>query len=610
MHDVLISGEWFTDEKKRKMLLRGSNILCKTPDETIPNISFTGNPFELDEVDDHFERLRYWGFNCLRYTVTWEAVEHLGPGLYDTDFLDYLEQVIECAGRHDLFVFIDFHQDVWSRFTGGCGAPLWTLELAGFDTSLLAATGAVSFPKNLHHDHLIWPTNAFKLGAATMFTLFFGGSIFAPKLMIDNENIQSYLQRHYANSMKQVAKRLSRLSNVIGYEVMNEPLRGYIEWKDLRNYEGFFSLGDCPTAFQSMLLGVGEVQYVEKWKKTAFGLKSAGLHKFDPKGKKAWKKDCIWKEHGVWHYNKNGDPELLIPDYFLYYKNRRVQFTDDFYRPFVRYIAEEVRSIKKDAIIFVENEMYHKPPTWGVQDPMNIVFSTHWYDAYVLALKRFNPFLGVDMLTKQFIIALPPKMRHFFFSQIERLKSLAGDRIGKIPTMITEFGIAFDMYEKKAYKTGNYSKQIQALNRSFQAIEDNLLSCTIWNYYPRHNHEKGDHWNAEDFSIFSSDQAGDRNGPYYGARAKHALIRPYAVYTPGTPKSMSFDIKKAVFAFSFTSDSNAQGELEIFIPKLHYPKGIVVKVSDGSYRYEEENQKLFYLPSNKREDHFILIRPH
>ena len=59
--------------------------------------------------------LKSWGFTFLRFLVTWEAIEHAGPGIYDLDYLEYVRNVLEIAHEHGINVFIDPHQDVWSQ---------------------------------------------------------------------------------------------------------------------------------------------------------------------------------------------------------------------------------------------------------------------------------------------------------------------------------------------------------------------------------------------------------------------------------------------------------------------------------------------------------------
>jgi hypothetical protein len=54
-------------------------------------------------------------------------------GIYDTSYLSYLRSVLSLFPQFGITAFVALHQDVWSRYSGGSGAPAWTLELAGFD---------------------------------------------------------------------------------------------------------------------------------------------------------------------------------------------------------------------------------------------------------------------------------------------------------------------------------------------------------------------------------------------------------------------------------------------------------------------------------------------
>lgn len=85
----------FVDGSGRTLLLRGVNLSgsSKAPvgqqshvldgfwDAADGKQSFVGQPVNLDDgtADEHLQRLREWGFNVIRYPVTWEALEHEGP---------------------------------------------------------------------------------------------------------------------------------------------------------------------------------------------------------------------------------------------------------------------------------------------------------------------------------------------------------------------------------------------------------------------------------------------------------------------------------------------------------------------------------------------------
>lgn len=126
-------------------------------------------------------------------------------------------------------VFVDFDfLDVWSRFSGGSGAPAWTFKLAGLDITKFKETGA-AVVHNTHDEpdkfpKMIWPTNYYKLACATMFTLFFGGKIFAPKCIVSangkSMNIQDYLQKHYFDALIQLARRINEEKDLEDYVVV------------------------------------------------------------------------------------------------------------------------------------------------------------------------------------------------------------------------------------------------------------------------------------------------------------------------------------------------------------------------------------------------------
>src|SRR4030042_3080160 len=137
----------FVDDFGRRVMLRGVNLSGSSKVPYKPDgatyiregffdhrhVSFVGRPFPLEQADEHLGRLREWGFNFLRLLVTWEAIEHAGPGIYDEVYLDYIVEVVKKAGSYGFSLFIDPHQDVGGRFSGGGGAPGWTLEAVGFD---------------------------------------------------------------------------------------------------------------------------------------------------------------------------------------------------------------------------------------------------------------------------------------------------------------------------------------------------------------------------------------------------------------------------------------------------------------------------------------------
>jgi hypothetical protein len=621
-----IRGSSFIDEHGRTLMLRGANVSGSSKVPVQPagathlpgslgdgrNVSFVGRPFPLDGADGHFARLRHWGMTFLRLVITWEAVEHSGPGLYDDAYLDYLHALCERAAAFDISLFVDPHQDVWSRWTGGDGAPAWTLAAVGLDADSLDETGA-AFTHQGRGDpfpRMTWPTNSGKLGAATMFTLFFAGSAFAPRTLVEGEPVQEWLQRRYIDAMVRVARRLSDLPNVVGYGTMNEPLPGYVGWKDLRKPGGIVSIGECPTGIQGMLLGAGIPQDVEYWQLRKFRISYVGKKLVNPQGRSAWLsgRECIWKSNGVWDKDPLGKPRLLSPLYFTAVNGRAADFTNDFYMPFAARFVKAIQAAHPGCQVYLESLPFHQPPRWTAADGGNVVFAPHWYDDIVLAQKELHPLLGLESITHRPLLGRRA-VRRGYARQLNSFRQGAVELMGGAPTLLGEFGIPFDLNRGRAFRSGRWGAQERALDRSFRAVEDARLSCTIWNYAADNTNARGDGWNGEDFSIYSADQRSDPADPDSGARGLAAFARPYPRATAGNVTSMTFDYRRSLFTLELRHDPAAAAPTEIFLPSCHYGGGCTVTVSDGTWELLPGGQTLLYRHGTTRSDHWVRVAP-
>jgi glycosyl hydrolase family 5/cellulase (glycosyl hydrolase family 5) len=621
-----VDGPWFKDPDGRTLLLRGVNLggsskVPATPDGATyrragffehRELSFVGRPFPLDEADEHFARLRSWGFTFVRFLVTWEAIEHVGPGIYDQEYLDYIYAIVKRAIDYGISMVIDPHQDVWSRFSGGDGAPGWTFEAIGMDITKFAATGA-AIVHATHGDpfpRMIWPTNANKLAAATMYTLFFGGNCFAPATQVDGEPVQEYLQRHYLGAIQQVALRLKDLPNVVGYDTLNEPHAGFIGHANLLVADGLLAAGERPSPWQAMLLGAGESQVVEIWKLTLAGPRKAGSRLVNSERERAWQAgvECVWRRNGVWDVAADGKPTLRRPDHFSQIDGRAVDFDQDFFRPFANRFARAIREVDPRALIFVETVVGRAPPHWGPADALGIVYAPHWYDLLVLVTKRFSPLLAIDLLARQLAIG-PRRIRAAFAHQIASHQREARERLGGVPTLIGELGIPFDLNRRRAFRSGDFTAQARAFDRSMRAIEDTLAHATIWNYTTDNTNARGDLWNDEDLSIFSRDQQTNPADINSGGRALEAVVRPYPRATAGEPLRMRFDQRRRVFEYAFRHDPAVTAPTELFVPNVQYPNGYRVTVSDGTYTIDREAQILRYRHGEANTVHTILCAP-
>ncbi|KAF5365538.1 hypothetical protein D9757_010919 [Collybiopsis confluens] len=294
----------FVDNTGRTVLLRGVNLSgsSKAPVDQPSHIlddfweaaenggkSYIGRPLNLDDgsADLHLARLRGWGFNMLRFPVTWEALEHEGPGKYDYEFMDYTVRVLRKCKEYGFKVFMDPHQDVWSRFSGGSGAPFWTLAACGINPRNITSTQAAI----VHSEFPLLPTliqDLYQPWSGPQTTV-----VFSPKPSSPSSSLEETLLQ----TMGQLADRIRDAGDlmdecVIGWDSINEPAEGLCGWYDLNTNPtkqgSTLKKGSAPTPAQSFRLGMGVAQTVDNWTFGSFGPSRSGTVTIDPKGNKLW----------------------------------------------------------------------------------------------------------------------------------------------------------------------------------------------------------------------------------------------------------------------------------------------------------------------------------
>ena len=435
-----IEGRTFRDTQNREVTLRGINIAGDAKFPARPNIpsnqpenffegedlSFVNRPFSTEEAHEHFSRLKRWGYNLIRYVFTWEAIEHAGPGKYDEEWIQHTVAILRLAKDYGFYVFMDPHQDVWSRFSGGSGAPLWTLYAMGLNPRSFLATEAAwvqnTYPDPAKYPKMIWATNYTRMANQTIWTLFFAGKDYAPKAIIDGKNIQDYLQDHFIAACKHLALRLHEAGDieydvVIGWESMNEPNRGLVSYQDISVIpdEQKLQKGTSPTAWQAILTGSGRSCEIDTWDFGNLGPYKTGTSLIDPKGEMAWlpatyddsyygwKRDpewklgeCLWAQHGVWDPSND---QLLKKDYFGKYPKTGQKinyefFTNTHWLAYYRNYRSAIKSIHSNAIMFCQPPVLEIPPSLKGTDDDNtdMVFSPHFYDGITLILKKWYVF--------------------------------------------------------------------------------------------------------------------------------------------------------------------------------------------------------------------------
>jgi hypothetical protein len=141
--DLSKVGIWFHDPEGRYILFRGVNFASRSklppylPIAPLGRVTIDQSHLkeEIESVETELDLLKKLGFNIIRLLVSWKAIEPKpNPNLNELmtegqEYLTLVNQIIDELYRRDLYILLDFHQDIAHEVYGGDGFPDWALAI-------------------------------------------------------------------------------------------------------------------------------------------------------------------------------------------------------------------------------------------------------------------------------------------------------------------------------------------------------------------------------------------------------------------------------------------------------------------------------------------------
>ena len=640
---------YLKDQHGRYFYIHGVNVSgsTKVPAQIDP-VSYVGKPFPLEEADWNFKMLRNLGFNAIRLLVIWEAIEPYGSGQYDEDYLDYIEAIVAKANEYGIYCIMDMHQDMFSRHlfklyddqTGlnslvdetekamgapfglnnkvqGDGAPEWAVQYCLPEKNVGGSQWGL--PNHLVADQKnttdfysmsLWGVNIFlSLDVNRCFATFFAGEDIYPFYKVGGKNIQKFLQDSFAEAWVQVASRISKYPNVIGYDIINEPPGLYIVFI---LYALLYQEADKT---KDGILTEEQISNVLDEYLDILQDQGASYQTIDILKETLLENDVLPKS-----IDKMNEAGFTTEGYSQYQPNIEAAiglisgFNRNYLQPFNEKVGNAILEEDPDAVLFLELSLglpdtglagWYSEPMLRPEGFDQVVYAPHYYtDIY--------PFIGYNMPERDFTVE--EKRFRDYTSGIEDAVLPAEYSLGNPPVMMGEFGTYFNFGGIEKAIEQDYIVSSYVLDIYFEIYEEMLLHHTMWCYSPENTKENGEKWNKEDFSMLDSEQkprsftAYSRVYPRFasGRISSFHYYSPLHYYDPrpGEPTPyLEFEMEM--------ESKETDAPTEIFVPPLIFLEGFYVYISDGRCAFDPETSILYWFPSDDAPDttHTLRLRP-
>ncbi|KAI8824720.1 glycoside hydrolase superfamily [Chytriomyces cf. hyalinus JEL632] len=227
---VSTNRQLFTDDSGRTRVLRGTNVVAKAfpyiPDtriNAIPMLSFNKRDVAI---------LALHGTTAIRLGVIWAGVEP-NRGQYNSTYLNELKSIVQMCSDAGIYVLLDFHQDLFSERFCGNGAPLFASKPA--KPRLAFPVPLTIKPYELDENQIPSTQDC----ASKQWALYQGSweLCAAYQGLYDNAG---GVRDSFVDFWKLVAATFLPFSNILGYDIINEPWNGDI-FKDSRRLDSAYA---------------------------------------------------------------------------------------------------------------------------------------------------------------------------------------------------------------------------------------------------------------------------------------------------------------------------------------------------------------------------------
>ncbi len=330
MDRISVDGKRFIDQYGRHRIFNGINHIDKICEKYIfcgSAVSFV-YATELNKII--VEKCKEWGFNVIRFGISWSAVEP-EPNKYNEAYIDGIAEFLDICYNNGIYAYIDMHQDIWNGVghVGDGGAPDWACITNG---------------KKYKKHKFVWSEGYFwDKAIQNSFENFW----------LDAEVNGIGLQTYYCNMWMHVIDRIKDKPSLLGFDLFNEPHNGC----------------DGIKTFKKLISNTVKTVFTDKRCNKSQMLKD------------------ILSGHADKVFVPFENPELYRKAISSGDDLMR-KFDEEMYSPFINKLAKVIRSVTDKGIILFENGYFSNigipcsvPPISidGVKEN-NQCFSPHIYD--------------------------------------------------------------------------------------------------------------------------------------------------------------------------------------------------------------------------------------